>query len=191
MHSGFKQHYDDAECLIEEALNNEHVKGKPLFITGHSLGGAVASIATKRLNADRTIAACYTFGSPRVGNEVWVSQIKSPIYRIVNSADFVPTMPFHKTLVSIGIKVIRAAGFRDFGDLIEQALAGYAHAGNMRFLTNCPKGDYATAKILYTVGWGRRFWGAFVSLVWTKILKDHKIEVYRKKMFVIAEKRNP
>ena len=39
-------------CRVEMALNRQEIKGKPLFITGHSLGGAVAAIATRRLNAE-------------------------------------------------------------------------------------------------------------------------------------------
>jgi len=37
-----------------------------IYITGHSLGGALAQIAAAVLGTDQ-VAACYTFGSPRVG----------------------------------------------------------------------------------------------------------------------------
>lgn len=99
VHSGFMQQYDDISSDLQATLDKPEVKGKPLFITGHSLGGAVATIAARRLNAERQIAACYTFGSPRVGTESWVDQIKTPIYRIVNSADPVPMVPFSGTAV--------------------------------------------------------------------------------------------
>ena len=69
VHEGFHTHYNDAESEILRVLDDNRVKGKPLFITGHSLGGAVATIATRRLTEDHRIAACYTFGSPRVGTE--------------------------------------------------------------------------------------------------------------------------
>ena len=67
VHSGFKEQYDDVAGQVEMVLNRQETKGKPLFITGHSLGGAVAAIATRRLNAEYQIASCYTYGSPRVG----------------------------------------------------------------------------------------------------------------------------
>ena len=51
VHSGFQRQYDDAETAIDDALNLEAVKCKPLYVTGHSLGGAVATIATRRLDA--------------------------------------------------------------------------------------------------------------------------------------------
>ena len=40
VHSGFQGQYDDVENALENALNRDDIKDKPLFITGHSLGGA-------------------------------------------------------------------------------------------------------------------------------------------------------
>jgi len=203
VHSGFKEHYDDAACEVEKALNHQDVKGKPLFITGHSLGGAVATIATKRLTADRKIAACYTYGSPRVGTEEWVGKTKTPIYRIVNSADPVPLVPFSGTTSFFIVKGIRAT-FRMIqipllspsmiwlGDWLERFMSGYAHAGNMRYLTNSNDGDFSEVELLYTVGWSRRFLAFFAGVrPWGAILKDHGIQIYRRKLMNVAEKRNP
>ena len=200
VHSGFKEQYDDVACRVEMVLNRQEIKGKPLFITGHSLGGAVASIATRRLNAEYCIASCYTYGSPRVGTEDWVYQIKTPIYRIVNSADPVPMVPLSGTAMFWLAKAIRAFGrlipwvgpwLVWLGNWLERAMCGYAHAGNMRFLTDCKDGDLSKAELLYTVGWGRRFRGALSGMrPWGKVLKDHGIAVYRKKMMNVAEKRN-
>src|ERR1700730_4835381 len=64
----------------------------PIYITGHSLGGALAQIATA-VFADDQIAACYTFGSPRVGQTFFDSWVKPPSYRVMNYADIVPTVP--------------------------------------------------------------------------------------------------
>ena len=200
VHSGFMEQYDDVEEQIEQILDRDEIKGKPLFITGHSLGGAVATIATRRLNAERRIAACYTYGSPRVGAEEWVARVKSPIYRIVNSADPVPMVPFSKTATSVAVKGCRALGrlvpygrvLVWFGNWVERSVSGYEHAGNMRFLTNCKDGDLSKADLLYTVGWGRRFLGILSGAVPRgKVLRDHGIAIYRQKMLHIADKRNP
>jgi triacylglycerol lipase len=64
----------------------------PIFITGHSLGGALAQIATAVFGSDK-IAACYTFGSPRVGNVYFDLWVKPPSYRVINDADIVPQVP--------------------------------------------------------------------------------------------------
>ena len=70
-------------------------------------------------------------------------------------------------------------------------MSGYAHAGHMRFLTDCKDGDLSKAELLYTVGWGRRLLGTLSGMrPWGKVLKDHGIAVYRKKMMYVAERRN-
>ena len=50
-----------------ETLYKEKGKHRKLFITGHSLGGALATIAAARLAFvdDINIAGIYTIGSPR------------------------------------------------------------------------------------------------------------------------------
>ena len=78
VHSGFKEQYDDVASRVEKLLDREEVKGKPLFIAGHSLGGAVATIAARRLTAAHRVAACYTYGSPRVGTEHWSGRLRRP-----------------------------------------------------------------------------------------------------------------
>ena len=201
VHSGFKEQYDDVAIRVEDLLDQDGAKGKPLFITGHSLGGAVATIAARRLTAEHRVAACYTFGSPRVGTEHWVSQIKTPIYRIVNSADPVPMVPLSGTATFWSAKCLRAAGrllpwvggaLVWLGDWMERTMSGYAHAGNMRFLTNSKDGDLSHVELLYTVGWGRRFRGALSGITpFGKVLSDHGIALYRRKMMRVAENRNP
>ena len=200
VHSGFKAQYDDVEDRVETLLDRDEIKGKPLLITGHSLGGAIATIATRRLDAERHIAACYTYGSPRVGTEDWVGRVKTPIYRVVNSADPVPGVPFSGTAIFWLAKGIRAIGrlipwgrlLVWLGDWMERTMSGYAHAGNMRFLTNCKDGDLSKAELLYTVGWGRRFRGALSGIKpWGRVLGDHGIAIYRQKMLHVADKKNP
>lgn len=199
VHSGFMQQYDDISLQLEEALDDSRVKGKPLFITGHSLGAAVATIAARRLDAERRIAACYTFGSPRVGTEAWVAQMKSPIYRIVNSADPVPMVPFSGTVVFCIVKMLRTIGraipflgLVFIGNFLERTMSGYTHTGNMRFLTNCKDGDLSKVELLYTVSWSRRFRGVLTRVTpLGKVLADHSISIYRRKMMEVAERRNP
>ncbi|MCY4127627.1 MAG: lipase family protein, partial [Gammaproteobacteria bacterium] len=91
IHQGFQEAYYSVENPIEESL--KRFPGEPLYITGHSLGGALAVVATRFIDANN-IAACYTYGCPRVGDLELAKVFKSPIYRIVNSADAVPRLPF-------------------------------------------------------------------------------------------------
>ncbi len=70
----------------------------PLYITGHSLGGALATIATAGL-ADNgvDVAGVYTFGQPRVGDRTFTRQLAKSadgkVFRFVNNNDIVPHIP--------------------------------------------------------------------------------------------------
>lgn len=72
----------------------EAVDGKPIFLTGHSMGGALAVLSACRMaKVDRPPAAVYTFGSPRIGDAAFCEGYSIPTYRIVNRLDIVPEMP--------------------------------------------------------------------------------------------------
>jgi triacylglycerol lipase len=50
IHSGFKGAFEEVAIEIQSTLDQEEFANKSLFITGHSLGGALATIAAKKLN---------------------------------------------------------------------------------------------------------------------------------------------
>ena len=90
---GFSKAFEQIAADIQKNLAEKKYQEKSLFITGHSLGGALATVAIKRLTHEARISACYTFSSPRIANKNWIAGIKTPIYRLVNAADPVPMMP--------------------------------------------------------------------------------------------------
>lgn len=189
VHFGFKKAYEQVENDIQEKLDEDKFKEKPLFITGHSLGGALATIAAKRLTHKGGLAACYTFGSPRVGDAEWITNIKTPIYRLVNAADCVTMLPPSSeaiTLISWLLKFIPQYG-KPLRKLLLSNLRGYIHCGNMRYLTNCQKDQYENVKLLYSVSIFYRIKGFLVKKSpFTYILADHSKSIYRKKLEIIA-----
>lgn len=192
IHSGFDEAYKQVAFDIQNKLNEERFKDKPLFITGHSLGGALATIAARKLTHKGGIAACYTFGSPRVGDEEWID-CKTPIYRLVNAADCVTMLPpSSETITFLGwlVQYIPWVG-KSLRSLLLAKFGGYLHGGHMRYLTNCPPGQYDNVRLLYTVSIFYRLKGFVIKkLPWKKFLADHSISIYRKKLTVIADRRN-
>lgn len=88
VHRGFLRALD---CIWPDLLpaiaEQAHL---PLFVTGHSLGGALAILAGTRL-APRAV---YAFGCPRVGNAAFAASTRlPPIYRVVHGQDLVPRVP--------------------------------------------------------------------------------------------------
>lgn len=68
---------------------------KPLYITGHSLGGAIAVILGMYLTIeDAHIAQIVTFGQPKVTNVTGATKFNLlPLTRVVNQSDIVPIVP--------------------------------------------------------------------------------------------------
>src|SRR5262249_15814055 len=88
VHTGFFQAYWPVrEKMFATVRRLLDVKLRPVYITGHSLGGALACMATAELaNAEDAqmrdcIAACYTFGLPPAGGATFDWRVKVPLYR--------------------------------------------------------------------------------------------------------------
>ena len=85
--------YSVIDNLIDKYETNQ------LFITGHSLGAALATINAfdvKYHNEPYQIFTLITFGSPRVGNTAFVnkfSQLAIPCTRVTHYYDMVPHVP--------------------------------------------------------------------------------------------------
>ena len=105
VHNGFQEEVNKVWDEVMKVLDKE-LKNRKLFICGHSLGGAMATIATSRL-ADK-VTCLYTYGSPRAGTRSFVKSFNTPHYRHVNNNDIVPKVPF--------------------------AFLGYRHHGTLRYI---------------------------------------------------------
>lgn len=96
VHKGF---YIQAREIIRSPLFNDqfifNLKGKELYVTGHSLGGAVATILAAYFFEQGYKPLLYTFGSPRVGNTVFTQYYNDKFthFRHVNDFDIVPVLP--------------------------------------------------------------------------------------------------
>tara|TARA_E500000178_G_scaffold328119_1_gene357797 strand:- start:647 stop:1393 length:747 start_codon:yes stop_codon:yes gene_type:complete len=90
VHNGFQNEIDDIWPDIIATLK-KHTK-KKISICGHSLGGAMATIAASRLLEYKPVL--YTFGSPRVGSAAFVKECADlEHYRFVNNNDLVTVIP--------------------------------------------------------------------------------------------------
>lgn len=103
IHTGFNGAYAKIEVELEAAV--DALDGLPLYITGHSLGGAVATVAARE-NRHDNVAAVYTFGCPRVGCGDLEIDLKVPVYRVVYRTDLIARVPF------------KAMGYRHAGHFV-------------------------------------------------------------------------
>jgi triacylglycerol lipase len=95
---GFTEAAAGAWPAIERLLNND-AAALPVFVTGHSLGGALAALIAQRIHSAQPgrVRAVYTFGMPRTGNALFQTQYDQSLgtitYRLVHGDDVVPTVP--------------------------------------------------------------------------------------------------
>ncbi len=122
VHQGFQAAWlSVAGDVLKELDRLRKQRPRCLYITGHSLGGALAAMATAHLLAKgRTVTALYNFGQPRIGDcdfaDWFNARFKKSYFRYVNRNDIVPRVPL--TIVP------RYMGWRPF----------YHHAGNLMYL---------------------------------------------------------
>ncbi len=91
-HAGFLHDLDSIWPAIGSRLERLRRKrpGRRVWFAGHSLGGALATLAAERYPHTTGI---YTFGAPRVGNESFARAFRVPAFRIVNNNDITAWVP--------------------------------------------------------------------------------------------------
>mgnify|MGYP000470556748 CR=1 FL=1 len=98
-HRGFWNSVEDIWKPIKNKFEElQAIKHRPLFITGHSLGGAMATIVAARfLQVDRPFTSVYTFGQPRALTQstaqIFNTECKSRYFRFHNNNDIVTRVP--------------------------------------------------------------------------------------------------
>lgn len=92
VHVGFEQAYRD----IKDTLEKYTIDEQKVIIAGHSMGGAIATLAAYKISKYVPDVTCVTFGCPRVGNRAFVKSFNNLItdsYRFVYRNDIVTEVP--------------------------------------------------------------------------------------------------
>ncbi len=98
-HKGFLEALDEVWLpLITEVKRVVAQGNRPVWVTGHSLGGALAQLAGWRLYRNFVpVHQIYTFGSPMIGNDAAAEAFKrtfpGKIFRFIDTNDLVPKLP--------------------------------------------------------------------------------------------------
>lgn len=104
VHSGFKdalhEIWTDLLAILKQFQDNQQT----LWFCGHSLGGALATLAVAELigNGIAEVNGLYTIGQPRVGDSKFAKHfdlsVKGKCFRFANNNDAVPQLPLWSIL---------------------------------------------------------------------------------------------
>jgi triacylglycerol lipase len=111
VHNGFLLALSHVWDELNACVGEFQDQGQSLWVTGHSLGAALATLAVARWRvADKPVHGLYNFGGPRVGDRAFERTFDQDFgarnFRFVNNADLVTRVP------------LRTMGFSHAGTLI-------------------------------------------------------------------------
>jgi triacylglycerol lipase len=90
VHRGFKDALEEVWPEIFPYMEKLADQGCKIWVTGHSLGAALAILAADRF---QDVQGVYTFGSPRLGDREFQENFQLQAYRVVNGDDLVSRVP--------------------------------------------------------------------------------------------------
>lgn len=102
VHRGFWRAYDsvaqDVRKAVSKFLKETYAKPVRILVTGHGLGGAMATLAAEELTSwfPKNHVSVYTTAAPRVGDAAFCTQLEQAAkdsHHIVNKGDPVPLAP--------------------------------------------------------------------------------------------------
>lgn len=115
VHVGFRDGLDVIWDQVKPKIMALKGKRKALFLTGHSLGGALAGLTAARILlqpefadiATKNLSGLYTYGAPRVGDEAFALAVRNKsmahpafhIARFRNNADIVTRIPSSRLVI--------------------------------------------------------------------------------------------
>jgi hypothetical protein len=158
-HRGFLEALEMVWEPLRAAVDQaQKTKERPLWITGHSLGGALALLSAWRFQRNFiAVHEIITFGAPMIGNDAaakaFEREFPGKIFRYVDLEDVVPHLPtvslvanaYTHCLNEVGLGAAEAAGTTPGLDALKQA-AGTSGQGVL---------DVAMADQLWNVVKGR------------------------------------
>lgn len=112
VHEGFLDAFVAIAFHVGEIIGRRATANHEIWVTGHSLGGALAVLLTATLcESGKNVSGLYTFAAPRVGDPAFVKELDTNMqsashWRVVNAGDLVPHLPLEPLFSHGGKRVL-------------------------------------------------------------------------------------
>lgn len=184
-HSGFLAAFECVEDKIRAAVLK--LGDTPLYVTGHSLGGALAVVAAHKLKSPN-LHECYTYGAPPVADKSWSEDFNGSLYQFVNVGDIVPRVmlvgPIFGGIIWALLWLIRGAcrllkiPHPVLQKWNEELTGLFPHLGKYHHFGNSYLVDVGGVSLEQVETKRFQLFLEVVSKKWERAFQDHKISLY-------------
>jgi len=122
MHQGFDDVWNSIAVSLQKAWDTASLAKARVYVTGHSLGAAVALI----MGVHHPEAPTWTFAGPAVFSPVHGLPPSANVVRVVNPSDLVPKVPIPPLYEQIGKQVDVAGAANQLDFALQHSLDTYA-----------------------------------------------------------------
>lgn len=176
VHAGYAGALSGAWAALSKALADVGRPEAPLLVTGHSLGGALATLFVTRLAREgKPATLAVTFAAPRVGDENFAKEARilldGKLQRVVNEDDVVPRIPAAASAAEESARLSHPNSPWASARAWHLKTTKYAHVGQ-RVVVATARG--ATAQADWTDEADKAWYGAILTSVTEKDGRIHK-----------------
>jgi triacylglycerol lipase len=97
VHSGFLSVYREVEANVRAALSGPISESRNVWLTGHGLGGTLATFVAAELDGHVKVTGIHTYGQPRLGDitaqAFFDTVYRDRFWRFVNNRDLITRIP--------------------------------------------------------------------------------------------------
>ena len=185
IHQGFYEGFVGIRSQVDAFLSQFWAEGTPVFICGHSLGGALATVAASYVRARwRARVVLYTYASPHVGSVQFARHFSSDgdlaAHRHVLHSDIVPRLPPTELEIPSGSREAVEQLTKAPALFVDADLDPWEHVGTLRLLEHIaenvvvsrqlgtsagpmPPPGGASTRSPDAIGWQMGGWGALAT----------------------------
>ncbi len=191
VHVGFFLAFSAGWAAISSALDAMELGDKPIWITGHSLGGAMAVLAAARLlDEGYRVAPLYSFANPRTLNseaaQDLFEQLDGQVYRHVNEQDLVPRLPPSAgaaesiaSILPLGPELVTDLDYTHVGTMFHYRRPGLFRPGRWQQLPTMDEGDDVA------------YWQGVDTLNWLVLLGATQVGTWHDRGRYLCRMRKP